>query len=119
MKRILLIDDDRELTDILSQYLKIKDFEVSVANGGRDGLNLIQNNEFDVIFLDVSMPDFSGIDVVEALEKAGQLKDKKIVLFTATSISNEIIKLLKKEGVKTCLKKPAKLAEILQVISTL
>ena len=120
MKRILLIDDERDVTDILSKYLKIKDYEVSVANGGRDGLNLIQNNEFDIILLDLSMPDFSGMDVVEALEKAGQLKDKKIVIFTVSSISDEtVMELLKKEGIKKYLKKPVKLTEIVQAISTL
>ena len=117
--KILIVDDNQSITGMLSKYLKLKNFEVSVANGGRTGLNLIQNNEFDTILLDLSMPDFSGMDVIDALEKDGKLKDKKIVLFTASSITNELLdQLLRKEGIKACVKKPVKLEELIQVIST-
>ena len=117
--KILIVDDNQSITGMLSKYLKLKNFEVNVANGGRNGLSLIQNNEFDTILLDLSMPDFSGMDVIDALEKDGKLKDKKIVLFTASSIENELLdQLLRKEGIKACVKKPVKLAELIQVIST-
>ena len=119
MKKILIVDDNKEIADMLSKYLTLKDFEVSVANDGRNGLNLIQNNNFDTILLDLSMPDFSGMDVIDALEKDGKLKDNKIVLFTASSITNELLdQLLKKEGIHACVKKPVKLAELIQVIAT-
>jgi len=107
--KILIVDDNQSITGMLSKYL----------NDGRNGLNLIQNYEFDTIILDLAMPDFSGIDVIDALEKDGKLKDQKIVLFTASSITNELLdQLLRKEGIKACVKKPVKLKELIQVIST-
>ncbi len=117
--KILIVDDNQSITDMLSKYLTIKGFEVTIANSGRNGLSLIQRNELDTILLDISMPEFSGIDVISTLEKDDQLKDKKIVLFTASSVSNEtVVELLTKVGVQTCLKKPVKLGELVQAIST-
>lgn len=118
MKKILIVDDNQEVADMLSKYLTLKGYEVSVTNDGRNGLTLIQNNGFDVIILDIAMPDFSGMDVIDALEKDGKLKDNKIVLFSASPISDDTMnEMLSKEGVKACIKKPAKLAEILEIIS--
>ncbi len=117
LMKILIVDDNDSITGALDKYFTVKGFEVSVANGGRNGLSLIQNHKFDAIFLDMSMPEFSGIDIIETLEKNCQLKDKKIILFTASSIPREVLdELLQKEGVQTYLRKPVKLAEILQVL---
>lgn len=116
--KLLIVDDNSSITDMLSKYLKIKGYDVSVVNSGRNALNMIQSNKFDTVLLDLSMPDFSGIDVIESLERTGNLKNQKIVLFTASSVSNQIIdELLSKDGIKTCLKKPVKLAELVQTIS--
>ena len=116
--KILIIDDNQSITDMLEKYLKIKGFDVSVVNNGRNGLAIIQKQKFDSILLDLSMPDFSGIDVVEALEQDGHLANQRIILFTASSVSNETINsLLKKEGIHSCLRKPVKLSELIQTIS--
>lgn len=117
--KILIIDDNASITEMLSEYLTMQEHEVSIANSGRSGLSMVQNNGFDTILLDLSMPDFSGFDIIEALEKVGQLSDKKIVLFTASSVSNEILEeLLAKDGIHSCVKKPVKLSELIQVITS-
>lgn len=116
--KLLIVDDNTSITDMLSKYLTIKGYDVSVVNSGINALNMIKSNKFDIVLLDLSMPDFSGIDVIENLEKTDQLKDQKIVLFTASSVANDTIdKLLEKDGIKTCLKKPVKLGELVQTIS--
>lgn len=116
--KLLIVDDNTSITDMLSKYLTIKGYDVSVVNSGINALNMIKSNKFDTVLLDLSMPDFSGIDVIENLEKTDQLKDQKIVLFTASSVANDTIdKLLEKDGIKTCLKKPVKLGELVQTIS--
>jgi len=68
-------------------------------------------------FLDMSMPNFGGLDVINTLEKENLLKDQKIIIFTASSISNEEVdKLLEKDGVDSCLRKPVQLSELLAII---
>lgn len=115
--KILIIDDNHDITDMLSRYLTLKGFECSVSNSGMNGLSLIKKENFDHVFLDLSMPEFGGLDVIESLEKDDVLKNKNIIIFTASSISNnDVQKLLEKEGVNACLKKPVQLNELLTTI---
>ena len=116
--KILVVDDNKSITSSLEKYLKIKGFEVKICNDGYDGFELIQNGEWDKVLLDLSMPEFSGLDIIENLEKNNILKDKNIILFTASSIPDYVLeKLVKKDGVITCLKKPISLAKIAETIS--
>lgn len=116
--KLLIVDDNKSITDMLAKYLPLKGIEVTVANSGKDGLTMIQNQKYDAILLDLAMPEFSGYDIIYNLEKNGNIKALKIIIFTASSVSKEIIKnLVNKEGIKTCVKKPVPMKELVQVIS--
>ena len=116
--KVLVIDDNKSITNSLEKYLKIKGFEVRICNDGQEGFELIQNDKWDTILLDLSMPEFSGLDIIENLEKNNILKDKNIILFTASSVSDYILdNLVKKDGIRTCLKKPISLAKIAETIA--
>jgi DNA-binding response OmpR family regulator len=117
--KVLVVDDNKSITNSVEKYLKIKGFEVSITNNGKDGFELIQNDEWDRILLDLAMPEYSGLDIIENLEKNNLLKDKNIILFTASSVSDYVLeKLLKKDVIKTCLKKPISLAKIAETITS-
>ncbi|GFN39829.1 MAG: response regulator receiver protein [Marine Group I thaumarchaeote] len=115
--KILLIDDNESITKSLSKYLGLKNYDCTVSNDGRNGLSLIQKNKFDVVLLDLSMPEFSGIDVLEALEKDGLLKKQKIILFTASSITQEEIERLLKTGIHGCIRKPVRMPDLLKFLN--
>jgi DNA-binding response OmpR family regulator len=116
--KILVVDDNKSITSSLERYLKIKGFEVKICNKGQDGLKLIQSDEWDTVLLDLSMPECSGLDIIADLEKNNVLKDKNIILFTASSVPDYVLdKLVRKEGIRTCLKKPISLAKIVETIS--
>jgi DNA-binding response OmpR family regulator len=104
--KILIIDDNEDITKMLSKYMTIKGHSCSVVNDGRSGLNLIDNKTFDVVILDLAMPEFSGSDVIDALCKSGKIKNQNIVTLTASIISDEEESTLKSKGVRLCLKKP-------------
>jgi len=112
--KILLIDDNENMSAAITKALKLKRFECRVSNDGREGLKLIQEEKFDKILLDLSMPEFSGYDVIDSLEKSGTIKEQKITVFTATSISDDEIKKLKDRGIYSCLKKPVKLDDLIR-----
>jgi DNA-binding response OmpR family regulator len=116
--KVLVIDDNKSITNSLEKYLTIKGFDVRICNNGLDGFELIQKDQWDVILLDLSMPEYSGLDIIENLEKDNVLKDKNIILFTASSVSDYVLeKLVKKDGIRTCLKKPISLAKIAETIT--
>jgi len=115
---ILIVDDSQDITDLLSKFLNSKGFVCIVENDPLDGLLRILEQKYDVVLLDISMPDFSGIDIIQKLEREKILKDQKIFIFSGTSIPNlQLINLLKKEGVQGCLKKPIHLNELLTAIT--
>ncbi len=116
--KVLIVDDNQDITDLLSRYLSSKGIETNVTNDPLDGLKKIKEENYDTVLLDISMPEFSGIDIIHTLEREKRLKDQKIVIFSATAFTEgEVHHLLKKEGVELCLKKPIKLNKVLTAIS--
>jgi len=107
--KVCIIDDNTSITGMFSKLLKMEGHEVVVANGGRAGLALLDNDAFDATILDISMPEFSGIDVVNALNESGRIKEQKIVILTASSSSQDELNKLKEKGVREVLKKPLQL----------
>jgi len=65
--------------------------EFSYVNNGKKGLKLIQENSYDLVLLDLSMPEFTGLDVVDTLNNDGIINKQKIVLFTASSMTDSEI----------------------------
>ena len=115
--KVLVIDDNQSITTMLAKFLKVKGFDCVTSNDGRNGLTLLKQEKYDTVFLDMSMPNFGGHDVIEALEKENLLKDQRIIIFTASSISDEEVdKLIEKDGVDSCLRKPVQLSELVAVI---
>lgn len=114
--KILLIDDNEDITTMMSKYLTLKGFECTVANDGRNGLALIEQQTHDVVLLDLAMPDFTGIDVIDSLHSSGKINGQKIILFTASSIKEEEIQNLIKKGAYSCLRKPVKLDVLVKTI---
>jgi len=104
---ILGIDDNADILKLLDTVISSKGHNFTQAGKGKEGVKLIEEQNFDAILLDLSMPEFSGVDVIESLKKSNNLKDQKIILFTASSATEtEIDKLLQNEGVSSCIRKP-------------
>lgn len=69
MARILHIDDDEELGQMLNQYLRGEGFEADYINSPSAGLKLLQNQRYDLLILDVMMPEQSGLETLKALRR--------------------------------------------------
>ena len=106
--RILVIDDNKDINDLLVKVLSIAGHDVIASDNGRDGLRLMLNDKFDIVFLDIAMPDFSGLDVINELIAKNKLKDSRIVLFTASSITDDEVNRLIAKGVHSCIRKPVR-----------
>lgn len=115
--KILLVDDNPEITSLLSSFLNAKGHDNIVTNDPKDGLDRIKNENYDVVFLDIMMPEISGFDIIQVLESENILKNQNIIIFSAYNFTdNEISDLLKKDGIAACLKKPIQLNELLSVM---
>jgi len=111
-----IIDDNESITNMFAKLAKIKGHDCIVANDGITGLSLLENKIFDATVLDLAMPEFSGFDVLNSLEKQGMIDKQNILVLTASSISNEEIENLKKRGVKVFMKKPVRMNDLLSTL---
>jgi CheY-like chemotaxis protein len=109
--KILVIDDSQEIAEVLKFWLENEGVTVEVITDGSIGLDMIRNRQFDLILLDVAMPDFTGLNVIDSLKNEGLLESKNIIIFTASSDKN-LFERLKNSGVKGILKKPSSLQEL-------
>jgi DNA-binding response OmpR family regulator len=83
-KRVLCIEDDREIAQLIGEELEDRDFEVIVAYNGRDGFAVILANAPDLVLCDLSMPSMSGFEVLERLTAvAPRFQDMPFVFLTA------------------------------------
>lgn len=67
----LLIEDDKDLAEAISDYMELDDVEFDFAYNGRSGLNLALENRYDIILTDINMPKMDGIDVCQTLREKG------------------------------------------------
>ncbi len=80
---------------------------------------MIKKGSFDVVLLDLAMPDFTGYDIIDELKKENKIKDQKIIVLTATLTDDESIRKLKKSGIHSVLRKPVDISTLIEVMSKL
>jgi CheY-like chemotaxis protein len=68
-KRVLIVEDDREVRQMLDDYLSFLDLEVDTAADGLEGLTKIKENSYDLVVTDIAMPYVSGIGIISILKK--------------------------------------------------
>ncbi len=101
--RVLIVDDEKHIREILSETLEAEDMETMCSSNGAEALELIDREKFDLILLDVKMPILDGISFIRSIEKKG-LKIP-IILITGMATHEEISEALSR-GAYKCIKKP-------------
>ena len=115
--KICIIDDNLEILDLLKNILDATGNDVFTADNGKDGLSLILSENFDLIVLDITMPDFSGIDVVRYLDINGKLRENHILFLTAAAVPDFVVQEWLDKGVNACLKKPVEFDVIFEHVT--
>jgi two-component system response regulator MprA len=87
--RILIVDDDRSLRDVLRRALVLDGYEVETAAGGAEGLTMIADGAPDAVVLDVGLPDVDGLEVCQRLRAAGD-RSAVLMLTARAAISDRI-----------------------------
>ncbi|OON97975.1 MAG: hypothetical protein ATN32_05050 [Candidatus Epulonipiscium fishelsonii] len=96
--KVLVIDDEENIVELMKYNLEINNFEVSIAYNGKDGMLLIQKEKIDLLLLDVMLPDIDGVTILKNLRKNEKSKNltKKYTQFF------KIFKNLVKNMAKIC-----------------
>src|SRR5690348_16420623 len=117
--KILGIDDNTDINELLDTVLNGSGHEFIYVKNGTEGLKFIREKKFDIVLLDLAMPEFSGFDVINSLLKEGLLTKQKIILFTASSVLDSEIEELIKKGVHSCIRKTVDLDFLLEKLEQL
>jgi two-component system phosphate regulon response regulator PhoB len=83
MARILVIEDEKDIQDVLEYNLRQAGHKVNLASTGQDGLRLAREKKPDLVLLDLMLPDISGTDVCKAMKQDATLRDVQVVILTA------------------------------------
>jgi len=87
LKRLVYVEDEREMIDLVRLILGRRGFEVIGANGGREGLDTIRHELPDLVLLDLMMPDMDGWDVYQQMKADEATRDIPVIVVTAKAQS--------------------------------
>lgn len=115
-ERILIIEDEQTVADIIALNLRIEGFEAEVATDGTSGLEAATSGKFDLIICDVMMPDIDGYEICRRLKSERRTKKIPFILLTArTEVENKLAGL--QAGADDFLTKPFDFEELLARIN--
>lgn len=90
--KILIIDDEKDLLVTLKKYLTLRDYSVTTRDNGKDGVEEVKRNKYDLLLVDIRMPSMNGVDVIKNIEK---IDDKaRFLIITGYSITGEVTDLI-------------------------
>ncbi len=109
MNKILIIDDDPSVNRVMQIFFKMKNFIAETAKNGDEGLKLLKKDNFDIVFLDLNLPDINGEEVARRIREF----DKNIIIVVITGYASvkSVIKLFK-IGINDYIQKPFQIDEI-------
>ncbi len=111
--RILVIDDEHILNEMLQDSLRSSGYEVDGAYDGVEGIGLLRYKKYHVVLLDIRMPRKDGLEVLKFIKD--EYPDIKVIMITGLA-SKEEVKETVKQGAFACLKKPFRLEKVLETV---
>jgi CheY-like chemotaxis protein len=113
--RILVADDEANIRAALSRFLDKAGHSVVTVDSGTGALEAVAKHAFDAIFLDIRMPDISGINVFEQWQKEQPRLAKRVVFLTGDIVSEDLQTFLSSTG-RPFIAKPFNLEDVLQFL---
>lgn len=119
MSRVLIIDDEPQIANMLKTLFESNGFEVDVATEGNEGLRLFRKNRADVVVTDILMPDKEGLETISELRR--DYPDVKIIAMSGGTMTgiDGYLKMAELQGAGRVFKKPFRLADMLKAVQDL
>ncbi len=114
--KVLLIEDNRDIADMVRLCLESENMVCEATEDGKVGLQRIKEGKFDAILLDLAIPEFSGFDIFRALKEENLLHSNNVLIFTASSVTDQEIKEMLSSGAKGVLRKPLSIDDLIEAV---
>jgi DNA-binding NtrC family response regulator len=109
MKRILVVDDDRQMRLDLAEILTIEGYDVDNVGSGEEALEMIKRRNYDIVLSDLKMPGMNGLELLDHVRKLSP--ETRIIMITAFATIESAVEAMKK-GASDYISKPFKINEI-------
>ena len=110
---ILIVDDNKDFADVFCDILKANDFEVESCYGGAQAVEKVKNGNFDIMFLDIRMPEMDGIETLKEVKK---LKPETVVIMMTGYSVVELVHKALEEKASEIIYKPFEINKVLSLI---
>ena len=117
-KRILVVDDDENILNLEKTILEQKGFDVVGAGGGAQALDLLAERTFDLVLLDVMMPEVDGFAVCRRIKEDPRLKDIPVIFLTAKGGGDALAEGFE-SGAVMYINKPFTANKLLTIVNTM
>ncbi|PIP40695.1 MAG: two-component system response regulator [Desulfobacterales bacterium CG23_combo_of_CG06-09_8_20_14_all_51_8] len=111
--KVLIVDDEQDFLDVLSERLKTRDMNVSTASSAKDAIKKIDAESYDAVVLDLMMPEMDGLETLKIMKEKNP--DLQVILLTGHATVEKGIQAMKL-GAMDLIEKPADLATIVERI---
>lgn len=111
--KVLLVDDEEEFISTLSQRLETRDLNVTTASSGQEAVELTDQQDFDAILLDITMPGMDGIETLKRIKE--KHPEAEIIMLTGHGSIASTVEAMK-SGAEDYLEKPVDMSELLAKI---
>jgi DNA-binding NtrC family response regulator len=112
-KRILIVDDDRQMVRTLSDILRLRGWDVQGAFNGEDAVECVAAQHYDAVLMDVRMTGMTGVDALKAMK--ARRPGIRVILMTAYA-ANELLTEAERQGALRVLSKPVALPGLLELL---
>ncbi len=115
-QKILIVDDDKGIVEVIKTALTKKGYEVFTAGDGNEGIEMVKKSSPDLILLDVVMPAMNGYEFLRALKAFNAIEGGAMIPVVVITAKEGMEELFKFEGVKEYFVKPAESSELIKKI---
>ncbi len=89
--QIIIVEDERDILDVLSYKLQLEDFVVTSSQDGAEGLDLIQRTRPSLVLLDLMLPGMDGLEICRQLKKLERRKNIPVIMVTAKGVESDVV----------------------------
>jgi len=112
-ERVLLVDDEEEYLEIMSERMRARDIEVTTSTSAREALDMIARDSYDAVIMDFMMPEMNGIEALKVIKEKNP--EMQIILLTGHATVEKTVEAMK-AGAMDLIEKPADLDALAQKI---
>jgi DNA-binding NtrC family response regulator len=105
-ERVLLVDDEEDFLEIMSERMKARDIEVTTSTSAREALDMIARESYDAVIMDFMMPEMNGIEALKVIKEKNP--EMQIILLTGHATVEKTVEAMK-AGAMDLMEKPADL----------